>query len=110
MNVLNVVLNAVAIVLFVVLIVELMRLRRNVNLHHGVLTAVGTMDGLVKALEAGLEGGGLPASTRMAIYRAHDEQVRFVHDLAELLAGVERDARSQIPSAPARRRTSSFSQ
>jgi hypothetical protein len=87
-------------VLFRKLLDELRALRTHVGLHHVVLTAVGTMHGLVSALEQGLESGGLPEATREAIYRAHAEQVEFVYKrVGEVsgrsdLAPVRRSARS----------------
>ena len=74
-------------ILFRKLLVELHALRRNVGIHHVVLTAVGTMHGLVRVLEEGLESGGLPEHTRKTIYRAHAEQVRFVYDRIGAVSG-----------------------
>ena len=74
-------------ILFGKLLEELRSLRRSVGIHHVVLTAVGTMHGLVDALEHGLESGGLPETTRRAIYRAHAEQVRFVYDRVGAVTG-----------------------
>ena len=74
-------------VLFRKLLAELHALRRNVGIHHVVLTAVGTMHGLVEVLEQGLESGGLPEHTRRTIYRAHAEQVRFVYERIGAVSG-----------------------
>ena len=84
-----VVLGAVAVVALLIrsLLQELRYVRESSDLHHGVLTAVGTMHGLIQALETGLETGGMNPATRGAIYRAHDEQVAFVMQSAARAAG-----------------------
>lgn len=69
------------------LLKELQHVRESSNLHHGVLTAVGTMHGLIQALAAGLETGGMSPENRSAIYRAHYEQVEFVFQTAGEAAG-----------------------
>jgi hypothetical protein len=83
------VLGAVVVVAILVrrLLEELRFVRESSDLHHGVLTAVGTMHGLITALENGLETGGMSPQTRAAIYRAHDEQVAFVMYTAGEAAG-----------------------
>jgi hypothetical protein len=83
------VLGAVVVVAMLLrsLLAELRFVRESSDLHHGVLTAVGTMHGLITALESGLETGGMSPQTRAAIYRAHDEQVAFVMHTAREAAG-----------------------
>jgi hypothetical protein len=85
-------------ILFRKLLDELRELRRTVGVHHVVLTAVGTMHGLVEALEHGLESGGLPDPTREAIFRAHAEQVRFVYDRVGAVSGQVDLFAESIPS------------
>jgi hypothetical protein len=59
---------------------EVRRWRKAVRLQHVVLTSAGTMHGLVAALEAGLEAGGLDPDARRRIYEAHDEAYGFLAD------------------------------
>lgn len=55
---------------------------------HRQATQVGTLRGLITALELGLEEGGLDAQLRRKIYRACDEAFRLIDE--------ERDSQGQL--------------
>lgn len=89
----------VFIALGVMLVRLLRRLRQEFELHHRLITPVATMDGLVQALAAALERGGLTAKQRRAIYAAHAEQVAIFRRIIAT-HDADKDAVSLPPPEP----------